>query len=677
MILNCSRSALSAVSVAVLAMLSACGGSSSGPSPQATADSASVPWNAATALDVTSNDAAASGAALAVQSQPAHGTASVQGGKIVYTPTAGYFGADSFSYLLGNSSAQVNVTVLASMTIQGTVHDDAMPGAQVVLSVDGVAQPAVTADADGNYTLTVTTANPNAFLSLQATGVGAQSNVALSSLVGDAASTAAAADSQGAVSAQALPAANVTNVSTAVAVLSQQALGKAPASTADLLAAQGQFTAAQAVQMAAAIKLVADSGVALPSGSANTLALVSNPAAYTAFVTDQATHNATAFTATQNAVLADPSLAVAPPAPATGSGDVTLLVTLGQGAGAQGATRLTMKADGTATIGGSVPLTAHWTTDGGQITVTYDAPYVYENNATASDGRQYLVNESDTGFKLRQLSGPPGAGPATLDTLGSITWEGGPSNGQTATLADNWVAETMVGQPQAIVAADVAVGTEWAGFLTTDFDPSTSNWTDQDVLKIVDATHVLFERTNVTGTWALNNGALEVTTPAGLFRYTRLFTGPKGEERWLDEHIVDGTAAWSFDAATVKVTPGLAFTAASAAHDWRSYVNAGLASSSFYIDLAADGTGVPVLDDASGNPIGSPYWPGTWTIAPDGSEVFTRSYCNDQTLSCGQGEVRSWTLLATAGSNIYVMERLQELGSMDQYRINVYTDADH
>ena len=123
--------------------------------------------------------------------------------------------------------------------------------------------------------------------------------------------------------------------------------------------------------------------------------------------------------------------------------------------------------------------------------------------------------------------------------------------------------------------------------------------------------------------WAIADANLNTLAD---FRYTRLFTGPRGEERWLDERIVDGAAAWSYDAATVKVTPGLAFTAASAAHDWRSYVNAGLASSSFYIDLAADGTGVPVYDDAGGNPIGSPYSPGTWTITA-GTEVFTRSYC--------------------------------------------------
>jgi hypothetical protein len=39
--------------------------------------------------------------------------------------------------------------------------------------------------------------------------------------------------------------------------------------------------------------------------------------------------------------------------------------------------------------------------------------------------------------------------------------------------------------------------------------------------------------------------------------------------------------------------------------------------------------------------------------------------------------VRSWTLLATSGKNIYVMERLQNLPNFNQYRVNVYTNADN
>jgi hypothetical protein len=38
------------------------------------------------------------------------------------------------------------------------------------------------------------------------------------------------------------------------------------------------------------------------------------------------------------------------------------------------------------------------------------------------------------------------------------------------------------------------------------------------------------------------------------------------------------------------------------------------------------------------------------------------------------GQARTWKLLATAGNNVYVMERLVQLGTTyDQYRVNVYT----
>ncbi len=680
-----TRRALTLVSLAVLAALSACGGDSDSPAFMATAqdDTATVPWNKPAAVPVTANDTIANGSAsIAIATAPAHGTASVDGGTINYTPAAGYFGADSLTYTLTvgdkTSTATLHLAVTAQVTLTGTVHDDAMPGAQVVAMVGGVAQPAVTADADGHYSVTITASSPSDFITLQATGAGAQANVVLESLVGDASTTAAAASSDGTVDATALPAANVTNVSTAIAVLTAQAIGKTPTSGADVASAQGQFTSSQTIQMATAIKLVADAGVALPAGSANTLALVSDPATYGSFVTTQVTTNATLFGQTQDAVLADPSLAVAPPVPAAGAPDVAILLTLGQGASAQDATRLTLKADGTATIGGESPDTATWTTDGAQITVTYDTPQVYTNNDVDTDGIQYSVTETDTGFKLRQLGGTPGVGPATVDTIGSVKWLQGPHVGATSALADFWESETMVGVTGTIGAADVVPGTEWAGAITTDYNPSTSSWIDQDVLKIVDATHVQYERTQVSGTYAVTDGKLIVTTSNGTFSYTRLFNGPKGEERWLTERLdANGGSEWVFDAAVVKVSAGLAFTTASAAHDWKSYINAGLAGASqFYIDLDSNGTGVPVNINSDGSS-GTPYSPGTWTIATDGSEVFTRSYCNDGTLSCNNGQVRSWTLLATSGANIYVMERLQNLPGLDQYRVNVYTNADH
>jgi len=678
-----------AVAAAALAALTGCGGSDT-PDAQATAtdDSATVAWNKATTLAVTTNDTVANGTAtLTVTTAPAHGTATVSGGSIVYTPTAGYFGADSLQYTLNvgdkHAVANVQLAVAAHMTISGTVRDAAMPGAQVVLTVGGSALPAVTADANGNYSVDVVTTAPADFITLQATGVGAQANVVLSSLVGDAGATAAVAASDGIVSAAALPAANVTNVTTAEAVLTAQALGKTPASSADIAAAQGQFSSAQTLQMATAIKLVADAGVALPSGATNTLALVSDPATYSGFVTTQATTNAAVFNDTQAAVLADPAIAVAPPVPVAGKPDVEMVLTLGQGAAAEGVTKMTLKADGTAVVAGAPALAATWVANGSEIDVTYATPQTSTTYLVASDGNQWQATESDTGFKVRQL----GTGTATQSTVGSATFVEGPDNGSTSALPDNWLTFAIVTSTQAFHDADIAAGTEWAGVLTTDFDPATADYTNQDTLKIVDATHVLYERTGVTGTYQLDNGSLVVTTAGGTFRYTHLFTGPRGEERWLTTRLVDGAATWVWDAAVVKVTAGLTFTKASATNDYLSYINAGLATGQFYIDLLADGTGSgsSVAGDAHlQHPIG------TWTIGDDGSETLTRYYCGVNASGVGvcsdsdiawnvangisYGQARTWKLLATAGNNVYVMERLVQLGTTyDQYRVNVYT----
>ncbi len=680
-----------AIAAAVLAALVGCGGSSDVPASKANAtnDSATVPWNVATTLAVTTNDAIANGtASITVSTPPAHGTAVVSGNSIVYTPATGFFGTDSLAYTLNvgdkSSSANVDLAVAAHMTLTGTVRDATMPGAKVVLSLGGNAQPAVTADADGNYSVGIVTATPGDFITLKATGVGAQASVVLSSLVGDAGATAAVAATDGKVSAAALPAANVTNVTTAEAVLTAQALGKAPTSSADIASVQGQFSSAQTIQMATAIKLVADAGVALPSGATDTLALVSDPAAYSGFVTTQATTNAAVFNDTQAAVLADPTIAVAPTVPAAGKPDVDLLLTLGQGAAAQGMTKLKLRADGSAVIAGAPALAATWVANGSEIDITYATPQTYTNYFVASDGYQAQATESDTGFKVRQL----GTGTATQATVGTATFVDGPDVGTTIPIPESWITETIVTSTQSFHDTDFAVGTEWAGVLTTDFDPVTADYTNQDTLRIVDGTHVLYERTGVSGTFQLNGGSLVVTTASGsVLSYTRMFNGPKGEERWLTTRLVDGASTWVFDAAVVKVTAGLVFTAASAPNDYLSYINAGLATGQFYIDLLADGTGggSPTTGAAD---IATPL--GTWAVGLDGTETLTRYYCRSATSPVGSctpdqiaqrtsvgapyAQIRSWSLLAVAGNNIYVMERLTTLGiAYDQYRVNVYT----
>lgn len=680
-----------ALAVASLAALTACGGDSESLQARATAsnDSATVPWNRATTLSVTSNDTIANGtASVAVTTAPAHGTAVVDGNGIVYTPTAGYFGSDTLSYTLHvgdqTSVATVQLSVAAHMVISGTVRDDDMPGAQVVLTVGGTALPAVTADSSGNYSVDVTTTAPTDFITLQARGVGAQSNVVLSSLVGDALATAAVAASDGSVSAAVLPAANVTNVTTAEAVLTAQALGKQPTSSQDIASVAGQFSSAQTIQMATAIKLVADAGVALPDGAANTLALVSDPAAYSSFVTTQATTNSALFNSTKAAVVSDPSIAVAPPAPVAGQPDLDMVLTLGQGAGANGVTKMTLRADGTAVVAGSPAQTATWVATGSEIQVTYDQPSVGTTYLVASDGFQHAATETDTGFKVRQL----GTGTATQDFLGSTTFTEGPDVGSVTPLPETWLTETIVTTTKAFEDADFAIGTEWAGVLTTDFDPNTANYTSQDTLKIVDGMHVLYERTGVTGTYQLNGGSLDVATSDGKFlRYTHLFKGPKGEERWLITPLVEGQPSWVFDAAVVKVTPGLGFSTATASADYLSYVNAGLATGQYYIDLLVGGIGAGSSTPGTAN-LQRAF--GMWMVGEDGTETLTTYYCHTGINGVGSctdadiaynasngetyGQTRSWKLLAVSGNDNYVMEHLTTLGgTYDQYRINVYT----
>ncbi|MEX0934930.1 MAG: Ig-like domain-containing protein, partial [Candidatus Paceibacterota bacterium] len=92
-------------------------------SPHAEGDSESVWENSSNnPLSVLSNDSDPDGDSLDVSriiSQPSHGTVSISGDDILYTPDNGYTGSDSFSYRatdgsLESNTAQVSITVQAA-----------------------------------------------------------------------------------------------------------------------------------------------------------------------------------------------------------------------------------------------------------------------------------------------------------------------------------------------------------------------------------------------------------------------------------------------------------------------------------------------------------------------------------------------------------------------------------
>ncbi|RDL48592.1 hypothetical protein BLJAPNOD_04869 [Ensifer sp. M14] len=98
--------------------------------------------------------------ALAIGTQPTHGTASVSGLAITYTPTPGYSGSDSFTYTATNATgtstaATVTITVTAP-TLSFSPVDGALPGGTAKTAYSGVTVAASAGTAPYIYAVTGT-----------------------------------------------------------------------------------------------------------------------------------------------------------------------------------------------------------------------------------------------------------------------------------------------------------------------------------------------------------------------------------------------------------------------------------------------------------------------------------------------------------------------------------------
>jgi outer membrane protein OmpA-like peptidoglycan-associated protein len=115
-------------------------------------DTATAVANAATLINVLGNDSDPDGTALTLQSitQPANGTAIISGGRVSYTPRAGFSGSDSFTYTATDGTcartANVRVTVSAPVvaptcTADFYVVSGLLPAELPVLSNDRSSAP--------------------------------------------------------------------------------------------------------------------------------------------------------------------------------------------------------------------------------------------------------------------------------------------------------------------------------------------------------------------------------------------------------------------------------------------------------------------------------------------------------------------------------------------------------
>lgn len=105
-------------------------------------DAATVNMNTATSIAVLANDTDPEGQALTLTavSTPTHGTASIAGGSINYTPTGGYVGADSFVYTVRDTdghtaTGMVAITVLAPTLPPVAQNDSATTSKDVPVTI--------------------------------------------------------------------------------------------------------------------------------------------------------------------------------------------------------------------------------------------------------------------------------------------------------------------------------------------------------------------------------------------------------------------------------------------------------------------------------------------------------------------------------------------------------------
>jgi hypothetical protein len=72
-------------------------------------------------IDLTANDSEQGGnidpASLLIVTQPAHGGVSVNGGSVVYTPSAGYSGSDTFTYRVSDIQGAMSNVATVTMSV--------------------------------------------------------------------------------------------------------------------------------------------------------------------------------------------------------------------------------------------------------------------------------------------------------------------------------------------------------------------------------------------------------------------------------------------------------------------------------------------------------------------------------------------------------------------------------
>ncbi|MGH8175633.1 MAG: carboxypeptidase-like regulatory domain-containing protein [Steroidobacter sp.] len=394
----------------------------------------------------------------------------------------------------------------ANLTLSGRVTDAPIANAVVTATVGDEIFTA-NADANGDYTLEIEIEETDvgAFVTLNARGVGEQAFVEFTSLAGSFQSLAAQAGDDDTLSNDENFSTQITNVSTAEAVLLTEANGGLPVTTDALRQSLGTAINGQDVlDLATAIKLAVDDAAnyPLPEGQTSILELASNATARQAFINEVYEQDPDNFSAAQTAIAADPTLSQ-PLTMADVPSDLTAaMLSTDVGFSFNYSNRVssyTFEQDGAGfSTGGSFDQAMTWAIEGSTIRVTFTQPIEtvsYDTENCDGTVRQVEAHYTSEGVTLSLLNARM---LATTETS-SITYADCPS------LAAREVTQTSartilsLEDFQAIDAAELAGATQ-----TIYVYDSAQGAVVADVADLGDGTGVT-QQTGLTFTWQLDS----------------------------------------------------------------------------------------------------------------------------------------------------------------------------
>ncbi len=615
---------------AIATLIAGCGGGDGTTAAPATinaaADARTMDWNSPATIDVLANDTASRGAlTLTSVSGAQHGSAAISDGKIVYTPTAGFYGVEKLSYTVSaaggtTATADATVTVEAVMTLNGNASDNPIAGGTVAATVGGKTFQAST-NANGDYSLVLRSSSPADFVTLVASGSGTQAPVKLASLVGDVASLSQSA-SAGQVSMAAVPSLGVTHITSAFMALAAKSNGGvAPTSAQQLKDLTPKVDVDDVMRLATAIKLTADKGVPLPAGVSDTLAMVNSDAGVSAVYTAAASISPTLASDTRAAIV---TTVTAP----TG---VFSLNGLNERTSVYRDFTITYRADGTGTMSGRLGEHAlTWKADGALVNIVYAKPTDYDyavGSGVTVNGVPITesIHEHTSGMQILKVINE-----ATIKygEIGTVTWSSGANNGKAVTGANLTTTNAPitlstafnVDQRLPIPAAATATGAVLAGVFANPhptFDTTSNPGTaymdpipqSTDALQFTSATEARIMLSGAVVSWSVADNYLVIqdkSSGAVIWKMALLgVNGSTGQSQWV---ATEGAVSVPFVTALAD-NPRPLFTEALAVHKWSEVNTARL-------------TGQPLADKTvSSTQYPSNTYTSTWSVNSAGELV--------------------------------------------------------